>query len=133
MNTLKLVGPHAVLQDLVQNRMSFSHYVPVSNQEDTHERRTAWGTRSEPLNLELEYSDAAPNCLIARFLTIWAPPTSFLEKLLARFPTLWIKLEFTIEGGIGSGLWILYQKHGEVIEKCIHWEEPVLSETNQDN
>ena len=127
-NHLKLVGPRADIQDILLHELRFSHYVPVRDDNDTDERREAWGTRSEPLDLEMNYSNQDPNCLNARFMTAWSPPTVFLKKLLDIFPSVWMKLEFDIEGGLGTGLWILWQENGLPIEKCMLWQEPVFDE-----
>lgn len=125
---LVLKAPCNILKDIVEHRLDFQHYVPVTDEEDVDECRETWGTRSScPMDLELAYEpDYDPNTLKAKFMTAWAPPSKFLEALLQLFPCLWIKLDFEIEGGLGCGLWILYTKNGQIEEKYLGWEEPVF-------
>jgi hypothetical protein len=130
LNTLILKGPRAVLKDIADHRLSFEHYVPVP--DDIDARRTMWGTRSCPMDLEIEYYPDDPYTLKAHFMTAWSPPAAFLKTLLKRFPELWIKLEFKIEGGLGCGLWILYQEYGTPVERYLGWLEPFFSDSESE-
>ena len=122
LSKLVLKGPSGLLKDIAEHRLDFQHYVPAGN-----DCREAWGTRSSPLDLEITYTpEYDPNTLKAEFMTAWSPPTVFLQTLLRLFPSLWIKLEFEIEGGLGCGLCILQMKEGCVDEAYLGWQEPVF-------
>jgi hypothetical protein len=151
--TLKLIGPLPILKDLEAHKLEFSHYVPLpagtEGRDQTCELRQSrnlalsdgsaslatcksgrdvWSTRSSgPLDLEMKLEE--DDCtLTARFMTAWSPPFLFLERLLVLYPSLWIHLNWDVEGGWGTGIWIHYMKHGSPFTKQLDWREAYVGQ-----
>ncbi len=124
-STLKLIGPLPILKDLEVHKLEFSHYVPLPAGT---EGRDVWSTRSSgPLDLEMKL-DEDEQFLTARFMTAWSPPFLFLERLLVLFPSLWIHLNWDVEGGWGTGVWIHYMKYGSPFTKQLDWREAYVGQ-----
>lgn len=121
-NTLRIVGPSENIKDVLAHELSFQHYVPCA--EDIEERYAEWGTKWEAKDFNVEY-EGEFDCKVT-FLTAWAPPFPFLEKLNALMPECWFKLGWEIELGLGSGIWIhsLTPKWRKPVKHVFQWEEP---------
>ena len=121
-NTLRIVGPSDNIKDVLANELSFQQYVPCA--ETIEARYEAWGTKWEASDFQVEH-EGEFDCKV-QFRTAWGPPIPFLEKLNERMPECWFKLEWEVELGWGSGMWIhsLTPKRRKPVVRVFQWEEP---------
>ena len=119
-NSLRIIGPAEDIKAFVEHGLDFQHFVPC-NEDDCSAQ---WGTKWGPIDFVVKYADEF-DCKL-EFRTAWAPPIPFLEKLNAQHPSCWFKLEYEVELGWGSGIWIhsLCPKTGTPICRVFTWEEP---------
>ena len=70
-----------------------------------------WGTKWDVVDCRMYLED---NQMKFTFLTAWAPPINWLEKVGAIFPNVWLKLEYDLPGimfrGVACG-------RGEIIDE----------------
>jgi hypothetical protein len=121
-NRLRVIGPSENIKDVLEHKLDFQHYAPVpSDDQDAYEE--AWGTKCGPMDYEVLRQEEFE--LKVQFRTAWAPPLAFLQKLNRHFPACWFKLEFEVECGWGSGIWIhSLTKRRNSITRVFQWQEP---------
>jgi hypothetical protein len=120
-NQLRVIGPAENIADMLEHNLDFQHYVPC--EPDCDAQSEAWGTKWGHQDYRVLYSGEFD--MKVEFRTAWAPPIAFLEKLNARFPQCWFKLEFNEHMGIGSGIWIhSVARDGTPSERVFQWQEP---------
>ena len=120
-NVLRVIGPAEDIKDMLEHKLDFRHYVPCAVECDAQSH--AWGTKWEHQDYSVLHEGEFD--MKVEFRTAWAPPIAFLEKLNARFPQCWFKLEFEESMGIGSGIWIhSLTKKGDPVERVFQWQEP---------
>jgi hypothetical protein len=60
--------------------------------------------------------------VILRKWSAWNPDFEWLEELLEKYPSCWIKNEWDEEGG-GAGIWVGCVKEGEKQIKRMEWDD----------
>ena len=73
-----------------------------------------WGTKWDVVDCRMYLED---NQMKFTFLTAWAPPITWLEKVGAIFPNVWLKLEYDEPGACFKGIAC---GRGEIIDE---WED----------
>jgi hypothetical protein len=121
-NSLRIIGPSENIKDVIKNELSFQQYVPCAM--DIESQSEEWGTKWGPSDFRVKH-EGEFDCNVS-FMTAWGPPIPFLEKLNEKMPECWFKLEWEVELGWGSGMWIhsLTPKRRQPVVKVFQWEEP---------
>lgn len=57
--------------------------------------------------------------------TAWNPDFQWLESLITKYPTCWIKNEWIEEGG-NAGVWIGFMKNNNPVIKHLEWDDLCL-------
>lgn len=109
-NRITLTGKKETIQKLVDAKFDFDVFFPTppemrSSPEDKwYEWRIKnWGTKWSPYDFVVKrHGVRGLSCI---FSTAWTPPYAFFEKLLVAYPDLWLKDEWSEEGGY-AGVWV---------------------------
>jgi hypothetical protein len=119
-NSLRIIGPAEDIKTFVEQRLDFQHFVPCGPDECS----SKWGTKWGPIDFEVEYVNEF-DCKVI-FRTAWGPPIPFLKALNLQHPSCWFKLEYEVELGWGSGIWIhsLCPNTQTPICQTFEWKEP---------
>ncbi len=65
--------------------------------------------------------------VILNLLSAWSPDFVWLESLLTKYPTCWVKNEWKEEGG-QAGVWIGTQRHGDLKIDRFDWDDMCIEE-----
>jgi len=65
--------------------------------------------------------------VILRLWSAWAPNYTWMETLLSRYPSCWIKNEWREEGGL-AGVWSGSLVEGQRVIRRMDWEDMSLEE-----
>lgn len=69
-----------------------------------------------------EYNRISPNYMTIAYTFRNIPPIDYLTDLLRKYPSCWMKNEFSTDGGI-CGVWIARMRNGAIEEQEYTWEE----------
>lgn len=92
-----------------------------------HWRIQQWGTKWDRFDYKLELE--GEEALQMKFTTAWAPPTEFFKRLLEKYPDIWLKCDWSEEGG-AAGIFIGYtdEKKAVVVDEFA-WQDWCIEES----
>jgi len=65
--------------------------------------------------------------VVMKVWSSWRPDYDWLESLILKYPTCWIKNEWNEEGG-KAGVWIGTTRDGEFTIRCFEWDDMSIDE-----
>ena len=117
------MGPSGEITRFVKEKLDFNVFVPPPDDASRDWFSEHWGTSNRRDDVEIDHYDS--NSAQFKFITAWAPPIPFCKAVLKKYPTCWIKNEFTVVMMGMSGIWIGDSSEtGEVTEQVMEWEVP---------
>lgn len=107
-NFVTITGEPETIKLLVEKKLDFDFFVPTPNDLVDGDaliqwRYNNWGTKWCPY--EYQEKQIGVRGMRVAFYSAWNPPFHFFEKLLEKFPGIWIKCEWHEEGGY-AGVWV---------------------------
>jgi hypothetical protein len=129
-NLVRISGDEATIKTIKETKFSFQALYPCphdeNNNDTTIEWRTEnWGTKWDRYNFRIITEGTTG--LEFKFSTAWAPPYDFFTYLLKKYPDLWLRCDWSEEGGM-AGVFVGYMKEGELKIKELTWEDWCLEE-----
>lgn len=102
-NYITVTGDEQTILLLHNTKFDFNFFIPaptgvneLSGDKLIDWRYDNWGTKWAPYEYKL--LQKGKRGMRARFNTAWFPPQQFLEFLLQKYPDLWIKCEWHVDG-----------------------------------
>jgi hypothetical protein len=129
-NTLTIIGHKEDLDEIRENKLSFSYYCPLPDTLTDAEKHCwrcdNWGTKWEAYDVSItEYDKDMENVFECSFTTAWSPPIPFLTTLLKRYPRSWMKLLWKTEDDV-AGVFVQHNnKYNEPVITNVRWNEAV--------
>jgi hypothetical protein len=96
----------------------WNHFTITGNKEDI--KRFLEDELKEPPEWALKIHHKGDEGLSFRLWSRWQPDFNWLESLLTKYPSLWVKNVWDEEGGY-EGVWIGYLKDGKAEIKHMEW------------
>jgi hypothetical protein len=91
-----------------------------------HWRLEHWGSKWDRYDYKLKHE--GQEGLQIEFNTAWAPPTEFFQHLLEKYPDIWLKCDWSEEGG-SAGIFIGYTNTDKKVEiNELTWNDWCLEE-----
>lgn len=85
-----------------------------------------WGSKWDRFDYKLKH--AGEGGLEIEFTTAWAPPTEFFKHLLEKYPDIWLKCDWSEEGG-QAGIFIGYTNDKKaVVADEFGWQDWCMEE-----
>lgn len=132
-NTVRLSGKEETIKTLLDAEFSFKVLCPMpesspSDEESWYEWKLEhWGTKWD--RFDYQVLKQGPRALEMVFTTAWSSPYRFFEHLLKTFPDLWLKCDWSEEGG-SAGVFVGYSHPNtkELVIKELSWQDWCLEE-----
>lgn len=137
-NTVRLSGKEETIKTLLDAEFSFKLLHPMPELPPLEDPNQVddrwydwncehWGTKWD--RYDYNVVKKGPYALEMVFTTAWAPPYRFFEHLLKIYKDLWIKCDWSEEGG-GAGVFVGYTNPNteELIVKELSWDDWCLEE-----
>jgi hypothetical protein len=64
-----------------------------------------WGTKWDRYDYTVEH--VGQGGIVVKFTTAWSPPTKFFKYLVEKYPDIWLKCDWSEEGG-EAGVFLVY-------------------------
>lgn len=135
-NKIRLCAKSETIQILKEAEFSFEKLHPEPHFEPLQDlsgqdlrwynwRIENWGCKWDRFDYKLE--DEGQAALILNFTTAWGPPYKIFVYLLEKYPDLWLKCDWSEEGGM-AGLFIGRTKEGKVEVQKMKWPDWCMEE-----
>ena len=136
-NKVRIGADEATIAHLVDTEFSFEKLLPQpqfepipdlsGNDERWYNWRIEhWGTKWDRFDYKLKHRGQAG--LELEFNTAWAPPTEFFKSLLEKYSDIWLKCDWSEEGG-EAGVFIGYTNKKKNVEiQEMGWHDWCLEE-----
>lgn len=102
-NSVRIGATEQTIKLLADTEFSFEKLCPGPSGDRTDWNYEHWGTKWDRYDYRLE--KRGDQGIILHFTTAWAPPTEFFKYLIETHKDIWLRCDWSEEGG-GAGMFI---------------------------